>query len=129
LLAAAHVDGLVSDPEIAQTVQDLVTLQRPDGGWSMAALGDWKRADGVPLDRNASDGYGTGFALYVLRRGAAIPAGNPHLRRAVAWLKTHQRASGCWLTRSPHKNDELSTYVGTAYAILALDACGALSGG
>lgn len=129
LLAAAHLDGLMSEPEIAQTVQDLMSLQRPDGGWSMAALGDWKRADGVSLDRNASDGYGTGFAVYVLRRGAGIPAGNPRLKKAVAWLKTHQRAGGCWFTRSPHKNDELSTYVGTAYAILALQACGALAGG
>jgi len=129
LLAAAHVDGLLSEPEIAQTVQDLINLQRPDGGWSMAALGDWKRTDAAPLDRNASDGYGTGFALYVLRRGAGIPAGNPHLRWAIAWLKTHQRASGCWFTRSPHKNDGRSSYVGTAYAVLALDACGALGGG
>jgi squalene-hopene/tetraprenyl-beta-curcumene cyclase len=129
LLAAAHVGGLVGDQEIKQTIHDLVALQRPDGGWSMAALGDWKRADGAPLDRNASDGYGTGFAVYVLRRGAALPASDPRLQGAVAWLKTHQRASGCWFTRSPHKNDELSTYVGTAYAILALDACEALAGG
>jgi squalene-hopene/tetraprenyl-beta-curcumene cyclase len=128
LLAAAHVDGLMSDQEIKQAVNDLAALQRPDGGWSMAGLGDWKRADGAPLDRNASDGYGTGFAAYVLRRGAAMPANDPRLQRAVAWLKTHQRASGCWFTRSPHKNDERSTYVGTAYAILALDACGALAG-
>jgi squalene-hopene/tetraprenyl-beta-curcumene cyclase len=129
LLAAAHVDGLMSHQEIKQAVNDLAALQRPDGGWSMAALGDWKRADGAPLDRNASDGYGTGFAVYVLRRGAAMPASDPRLQKAVAWLKTHQRASGCWFTRSPHKNDELSTYVGTAYAILALGACGALAGG
>jgi squalene-hopene/tetraprenyl-beta-curcumene cyclase len=124
LLAAAHLDGLMTEQEIKEAVQALAALQRPDGGWSMAALGDWKRADGAPLDRNASDGYGTGFVAYVLRRGAAVPASDPHLQRAVAWLKTHQRASGCWFTRSPHKNDELSTYVGTAYAILALDACG-----
>jgi squalene-hopene/tetraprenyl-beta-curcumene cyclase len=124
LLAAAHLEGLLSDEQVQQTATDLFALQWPDGGWSMAALGDWKRIDGAPLDRNASDGYGTGFAVYVLRRGAGIPPDDPRLRKAVLWLKTHQRSSGCWFTRSPYRNDDLSTYAGTAYAILALDACG-----
>ena len=124
LLAARCVDGLMSRRTARQTVADLFSLQQPDGGWAMAGLGDWKRVDGGPLDRTASDGYGTGFAVYVLRRGGRIPAEDPRLHKGLVWLETHQRASGCWFTRSPHKNDELSTYVGTAYAILALDACG-----
>jgi squalene-hopene/tetraprenyl-beta-curcumene cyclase len=124
LLAAARVDGLMSPQQARQTADELFSLQRRDGGWVMAGLGDWKRVDGEPLDRTASDGYGTGFVLYVLRRGAGVPAEDPRLRKAVAWLETHQRASGCWFTRSPHKNDELSTYAGTAYAIQALNACG-----
>ncbi len=124
LLASAGVDGLMSRQQARQTADDLFSLQRPDGGWAMAGLGDWKRVDGQPLDRTASDGYGTGFVLYVLRRGAGVPAEDPRVHKAVAWLETHQRASGCWFTRSPRKNDELSTYVGTVYAIRALDACG-----
>jgi squalene-hopene/tetraprenyl-beta-curcumene cyclase len=128
LLASARVDGLMGPQQARQTADELLSLQRPDGGWAMAGLGDWKRVDGGPLDRTASDGYGTGFALYVLRRGAGLSAGDPRLGKAVAWLETHQRASGCWFTRSPRKNDELSTYVGTAYAIQALNACGKISG-
>ena len=124
LLAAARVDGLLSRQQTQKTAEDLFSLQQPDGGWAMSGLGDWKRLDGGPLDRTASDGYGTGFVLYVLRRGAGVPAEDPRLHKAVAWLQTHQRASGCWFTRSPHKNDELSTYVGTAWAIRALEACG-----
>ena len=80
--------------------------------------------DGAALDRTLSDGYGTGFAVYVLRRGGRIAADGPRLQKGLLWLKTHQPASGCWFTRSPHENDELSTYAGTAYVILALDACG-----
>ncbi len=124
LLAAARVDGLMSRQQTRQTADELLSLQQPDGGWVMAGLGDWRRVDGAALDRTASDGYGTGFVLYVLRRGAGIPAAEPRLHKAVVWLETHQRASGCWFTRSPRKNDELSTYVGTAYAVRALDACG-----
>jgi squalene-hopene/tetraprenyl-beta-curcumene cyclase len=124
LLAAECVERLLTKEQCQQTIAGLFALQQPDGGWAMAALGDWKRADGAPLDRTLSDGYGTGFAVYVLRRGGRIAADDPRLRKGLLWLETHQRASGCWFTRSPHKNDELSTYAGTAYAVMALDACG-----
>ncbi|MGA2259076.1 MAG: squalene--hopene cyclase [Thermoguttaceae bacterium] len=124
LLAAAGVEGLLTREQLKQSVADLFALQKADGGWAMASLGDWKRVDGAPLDRAVSDGYGTGFAVYVLRRGGRIAADDPRLSKGLLWLKTHQRTSGCWFTRSPYKNDEVSTYAGTAYAILALDACG-----
>ena len=126
LLAAASINGLMKDEESKRTVADLFALQRPDGGWAMPGLGNWQRVEGMPLDPNVGDGYGTGFALYVLRNGGKIPADDPRLQKGVLWLKSHQRTSGCWFTRSPHKNDELCTYVGTAYAILGLDACGAI---
>jgi squalene-hopene/tetraprenyl-beta-curcumene cyclase len=127
LLAAANLDGLVSDAERQRSAADLFALQRPDGGWAMAGLGDWKRPDGWPLERTASDGYGTGFAVYVLRRGAGISAHDPRLQKGLVWLKTHQRTSGCWFTPSPHKNDEISSFEGTVYAILALNACGEIA--
>ena len=123
LLAAGCVEGLLTKEQSMQTIADLFALQQPDGGWAMAGLGDWKRLDGGPLDRTLSDGYGTGFAVYVLRRGGRIAADDPRLHKGVLWLESHQRASGCWFTRSPRKNDELSTYAGTAYAIMALAAC------
>ena len=126
LLASAAVPGLLSEQETQRTVADLFALQRPNGGWAMATLGNWKRADKQPLDPNTSDGYGTGFVLFVLRSSGRIPAEDPRLQKGVLWLKSHQRSSGCWFTRSPHKNDELSTYTGTAYALLALDLCGAI---
>jgi squalene-hopene/tetraprenyl-beta-curcumene cyclase len=128
LLAAGCVEGLLAGEQLTQSVADLFALQRPDGGWAMASLGDWKRVDGAPLDRTVSDGYGTGFAVYVLRRGGRIAADDPRLHKGLLWLETHQRVSGCWFTRSPYKNDELSTYTGTAYAVLALDACGKTGG-
>jgi sialidase-1 len=124
LLAAVCVQGLLTDDERSRTTADLFALQRPDGGWAMASLGNWERADGSPLDPTLSDGYGTGFAVYVLRRGGGVAAEDRRLQQALDWLRTHQRVSGCWFTRSPRKNDVLATYAGTAYALLALDACG-----
>jgi squalene-hopene/tetraprenyl-beta-curcumene cyclase len=43
----------------------------------------------------------------------------------VDWLKTHQRASGCWFTRSVRADGEHHiANAGTAFALMALNACG-----
>jgi squalene-hopene/tetraprenyl-beta-curcumene cyclase len=46
------------------------------------------------------------------------------IQSGVSWLKTHQRASGRWFTRS--LNADRAHYItnaGTAYALMALTAC------
>ena len=72
----------------------------------------------------ASDGYATGFAMYVARQ-AGVPADDKRLQRGIDWLKAQQRESGRWFTPSLgfHKAHLISN-AGTAYAILALAACG-----
>lgn len=70
-----------------------------------------------------SDGYGTGFVLFVLRRSGMSPSDQP-LRRGVEWLRTHQRESGRWFTRSLNQDSmHYITHAGTAMAIMALSAC------
>ena len=102
LWASRYVDGLLSEAAKKAAVEELLPLQRPDGGWAFASLGNWRRSDGKPQDTQTSDGYGTGFAVYVLRM-AGLPAEHPQIRKGVDWLKTHQRASGRWYTRSAKK--------------------------
>lgn len=124
LLASLHVDGIMTEPERRQVVEDLFALQRPDGGWNVVTLGNWQRSDDKPADLQSSDGYGTGFAIYVLRK-AGVAANDPRIQKGITWLKTHQRASGRWFTRSMWKDSKhYITHAGTAYAILALAACG-----
>jgi squalene-hopene/tetraprenyl-beta-curcumene cyclase len=124
LWASLGLDGLMDNAERDRTVKALLSLQREDGGWSLPSLGAWKRLDGQPQDENApSDGYATGLVLYVLRQ-AGVAATENSVRRGVNWLKTHQRESGRWFTRS--LNREGSHYIsnaGTAFAIMALRAC------
>jgi squalene-hopene/tetraprenyl-beta-curcumene cyclase len=124
LWASLKLDGLMTAAERAQTIKDLLALQRDDGGWSLPSLGAWKRLNGKPNDERApSDGYATGLVLYVLRQ-AGVPATKEPMRRGVKWLKTNQRALGRWFTRSLNADQaHYVTNAGTAYAVMALKAC------
>jgi squalene-hopene/tetraprenyl-beta-curcumene cyclase len=125
LWASAGLDGLMTLDDQRDAVAALKAKQRADGGWALPSLGNYARNDGTANDPAApSDGYATGFVVYVLRQ-AGVPADDPAVAKGVAWLKANQRASGRWFTRS--LNNDKAHYIanaGTAYAVLALDACG-----
>jgi squalene-hopene/tetraprenyl-beta-curcumene cyclase len=124
LWASRKLDGLMSEDEQRKTIAELRAKQRDDGGWSLPSLGDWKGNDGRPNDANApSDGYGTGLVVYVLRQ-AGVAADDPAVAKGAAWLRSNQRVSGRWFTRSLN-NDRAHyiTHTGTAFALLALKAC------
>ena len=124
LWVSKYADGLMTEADRVKTVADLLALQRPDGGWAASTLGQWKRTDGKEQDLETSDGYGTGFVIFQARL-AGIPASDERLRKGVAWLKTHQRESGRWFTRSLSTDSKhYLSHVGTAFALLALHECG-----
>lgn len=152
LWAGVFVDDLISSDEKADILTNLLAVQRPDGGWSLANLVDntddpslaepartvnIKSEPGYGTEflayvgRNevyksslSSDGYATGFVIYVARQ-AGLPATDVRLQRGIAWLKRNQRESGRWFTPSQawHKQHLLSN-LGTAFDVLALHACG-----
>ena len=120
LWASTTIDGLLTEAEKKEIDDKLSSLQKPDGGWGLATLLEWERADKSQQDLDSSDGYGTGFVMYVLRR-SGVPANDQRIQRGVSWLKTHQRQSGRWFTRSLNKdNKHYITHAGTAFAIMAL---------
>lgn len=125
LWASTKVEGLLSAADAKKTIAALKEKQHKDGGWALPALGKYQRRDGTPNDPDAaSDGYGTGFAAYVLLQ-AGTAKNDPAIERAVAWLKTNQRESGRWYTRS--LNNDKAHYItnaGTAFCILALNEAG-----
>ena len=155
LWAGLYVEDLLTPKEKEQTLSELKAAQRSDGGWSLASLVDNRNdprrqteagrqaraekghgqeflvyvgRDKVYRSSLASDGYATGLVMYVLRQ-AGVPAGDLRLRRGVAWLKGHQRESGRWFTPSQgwHTQHRIAN-AGTAFAILALHACGEIPG-
>lgn len=123
LWASSYLDGLVTNEEKNACIEKLLSLQKKDGGWALATLGDWKRSDGKEQDVETSDGYGTGFVIFILRR-TGMSADSPPIQRGIHWLKTHQRESGRWFTRSLNKDSKhFISHAGTAMAIMALSAC------
>lgn len=127
LWASTKLDGLMTVEEQKKAITALKAKQRKDGGWSLPSLGDYKRRDEnkTPNDPNAeSDGYGTGFVTFVLLQAGEKPTADV-IVRAVKWLKTNQRESGRWYTRS--LNNDKAHYItnaGTAFCVLALSEAG-----
>jgi squalene-hopene/tetraprenyl-beta-curcumene cyclase len=123
LWTASYLDGFLSPEDKQTTVKELLALQRPDGGWNSARFAPWKRGDKKEQDRDTSDGYATGFTIYVLRR-AGVAASEPAVQKGIAWLKSNQRDSGRWFTRSLYRdNKHYLSHVGTAFAVMALASC------
>ena len=106
-------------------VDDALRLQQADGGWSMTALGPWKRVDNTALDTR-TDGYATGLVAYVLQAAGDARAKAP-VTRALAWLQKNQDPGGSWFAASLNKQRDpasdaarFMSDAATAYAVLAL---------
>lgn len=126
LWANTCVPDVITAQAKESSIKQLLALQKPDGGWCVATLGNWTRGDKSPQDMESSDGYATGFVTFVLRK-SGLPADHPALVKSVAWLKGNQRESGRWFTRSLYKDStHFLSHAGTAFAVLALDSCGEL---
>lgn len=130
---SVRVGGITTPGRREQTLAELLARQLDDGGWSTAGLlTDWKGLevqDDRPLATETSDGYATGFVIVVARE-LGVPADDPRLARGISWLKANQRESGKWFTRSPVREcGNLISNAGSAFDILALQACGELPGG
>ena len=103
MLLWAHAEGGVDLPvEMLSAYRDaLLGAQQEDGGWCMASLGDWNRHDGTE-QLQESEAYPTAFAIWVLSRSGA--GDSDATLKATAWLKSNQRESGRWFSRSQRKD-------------------------
>jgi squalene-hopene/tetraprenyl-beta-curcumene cyclase len=136
LWSASRLPGLMTDQDKQQTIEMLWSHQRRDGGWSIRTFstpenwGGGNRAQKLRSEPDfkdpPSDGHQTGLVVFVCRE-AGIPAADERIQRAVKWLKSNQRRSGRWWTRSLNTDKfHFITYSGTFYPLLALHRCDAL---
>jgi squalene-hopene/tetraprenyl-beta-curcumene cyclase len=126
LWGSTKLPALLTVNQRQSIIEAVLRSQQNDGGWSIASLGTWKRADDTALDTN-SDGYATGLIALVLQQ-SGIESAQPAAQRALSWLVRHQdRMSGMWSAPSLNKQRDAASDVGkfmndsaTAYAVLAL---------
>lgn len=99
LLASSRFSGVVTPADRDEIARALTSAQRPDGGWSLAALDGWHwsktaapfAAPGKtdPALLAASDGYATGLAVYALKQAGL--GSHPGVAKGVAWLRANQQ--------------------------------------
>jgi squalene-hopene/tetraprenyl-beta-curcumene cyclase len=138
LWASTKLPGLIDPERQKAIIKEVTDAQQSDGGWRLSSLSwpdDWRlhslarkrlRADWTRQDRQ-SDGYATGLIVFTLRQ-AGIPAADPTMRRALAWLASNQNEQdGSWPSSSLNQRRSSSSNVGhfmrdaaTAFAVLAL---------
>ena len=136
LWANSRMRDLLASEQQQELIGILSRHQRDDGGWSIrtfAAPEAWGRGNRAEKLRAEpefanppSDGHMTGLAVIVLR-SSGVAADDPGIQKGIAWLKSNQRESGRWWTRSLNTDSShFITYSGTAYPLLALQMCDAM---
>jgi squalene-hopene/tetraprenyl-beta-curcumene cyclase len=127
LWASTKIPGLLKPEQKKSIVDELLSKQQSDGGWSASSLvlSTWKRRDSTALP-SISDGYGTGLVTFVLEQ-AGVP--RARLDRGLTWLSRNQeKDSGLWPATSLNKQRDPASDAGrfmsdaaTAFAVMALE--------
>jgi squalene-hopene/tetraprenyl-beta-curcumene cyclase len=101
LWASGSLSGLMTPEQKSTLIDQTFAMQMTDGGWSTAAIGNYKRQDGSAIDTN-SDGYATALATLALQSGG-VPSSDPRVGKGLDWLRHHQSPAGSWGASSPNK--------------------------
>lgn len=100
LLASSRLSGVLTTSQREALVRDLAAAQRPDGGWSLADLGEWRwsktagpfaapgQTDSALL--GVSDGYATGLVVYAMKQAGL--GNRPAVQKGLTWLRANQQA-------------------------------------
>jgi squalene-hopene/tetraprenyl-beta-curcumene cyclase len=134
LWVAAEKPDLLDQVQKESLINRMLQLQRPDGGWSLRSFAGAQQWGGGNREEKLiaegsynnpeSDGHQTGLVTYVLQK-AGLTKEHPAVGQGLDWLRTNQRESGRWWTRSLNTDKfHFITYSGTCYPLLALAEAG-----
>jgi len=124
--ADSRLEGLVSASERRAVIDETWGKQSADGGWTLASLGPWRDHPKAPPAAPGSNAYATAWAASMLRM-SGVKVDEPHLARALGWLRSHQDPGGYWDAVSMNHiyppgsmMERFMRDATTAYAVLAL---------
>ncbi len=129
--ADAKIGDVLSPAERVRSIEAIFAVQDSDGGFSLDRLTSWKKAPDLDQKKTSregkSDAYSTGLVVYAMLE-AGVSKKDARLQKAIAWLRSQQRADGSWPSdpmgsRQPF-NLNIVRDAGSAYAMLALNAAG-----
>ena len=106
--ALADIDRSKYAAQIAKNAERILSLQRPDGQWSM-------KFD--PTQPEVE--FQTGHALWALA-AAGIPRDNPQVKKAIDYLMGRQQPFGGWMDPLQSFENFKTPFRETQFAILAL---------
>jgi hypothetical protein len=109
-LALADIDGQRYNDQIHKNAERILTLQRPDGQWSMR------------FDVNQPEvEFQTGHALWALH-AAGVPLTNPQVEKAIDYLLHRQQEFGGWMDPLQSFENFRTPFRETQMAVLALSS-------
>lgn len=125
LWASTKLPAAVSAETRKAIVADALRVQQADGGWSVQSLGPFPEHEAAPASAG-SNAYATALTAFVLEQ-AGVARTDLKLIKALAWLRSHQDASGYWDASSMNKKFPADSMMvqfmrdaATAFAVLAL---------
>ena len=109
-LALADIDREKYQDRIAANAARILSLQRPDGQWSMRFEPDQPEVE-----------FATGHALWALS-AAGIPAGQPQVKKAIDYLLARQQGFGGWMDPLQSFENFRTPFRETQFAVVALSS-------
>jgi hypothetical protein len=107
-IALATIDRKAYSEKIRRNAERLLSLQRPDGQWSMLFEPDSPAVE-----------FQTGHALYTLAL-AGYPVDEPHIAKGVAFLLGRQQDFGGWFDRLQSYENFRTPFRETQFSVMAL---------
>jgi HEAT repeats/Squalene-hopene cyclase C-terminal domain len=109
-LALADIDTVTYKDQLAKNAEQILSLQRADGQWSM-------RFD--PKEPEVE--FQTGHALWALA-AAGVPRDNPQVRKGLDYLLNRQQEFGGWFDPLQSFENFRTPFRETQFAVLALSS-------